>query len=323
MANLGEHSAIARQPIRLGTRASPLALAQAKLVIAALREAWNLPVSAFEIAAMTTSGDRIQNRRLADVGGKALWTRELDTALTEKNVDITVHSMKDVETWRPAHFALGAILPRADVHDRLVVRGDWKAQYVTELPRNARVGTSSPRRAAQLLAARGDLVIVLLRGNVATRLSRITDGTLDATLLAAAGLERLGMAKTGTPQSLEHFLPAASQGAVGVEFRARDERIAELLAGVNDPLTYRAVMMERQFLAAIGGDCQSAIAAYAHLEKDDVLTLEARLYAEDGSTVIVGKIADVRANRDSNAIAEMATDMLRRSPPSIRALFAP
>src|SRR5829696_9785727 len=176
------------QPIlRLGTRGSPLALVQARLVATALRDAHGWGPELIEIEPIATSGDQARDRPLAELGGKALWTRELDLALLEGRIDLAVHSMKDVETIRPAELAIAAMLPRADVRDRLV-----GAASLAALPQGARVGTSSPRRAAQLLARRPDLVIVPIRGNVESRLRKIDLGEVEATLLAAAGLERLG-----------------------------------------------------------------------------------------------------------------------------------
>lgn len=193
-----------KPPIRIGTRGSPLALAQARMVAEALRDTHDWGPELIEIVPMTTTGDVIQDRPLAEVGGKGLWTKELDRALAEGRTDISVHSMKDVETIRPAKLVIGAMLPRADVRDRLV-----GADSIEALPHWARLGTSSPRRAAQMLARRPDLNIVPIRGNVATRLRKLEMGEADATLLAAAGLDRLGHPEIGTV--LDEILPAPAQ----------------------------------------------------------------------------------------------------------------
>ena len=172
--------------------------------MAAMKVAHNLSDDAVKLVPMLATGDKIQDRPLADIGGKALWTKELERALIDDQIDIAVHSMKDVETWRPDIFVISAMLPRADVHDRLI-----GAASLDDLKQGARVGTSSPRRAAQVQRARPDLQIVPLRGNVATRLAHIDAGEADATLLAAAGLDRLDMTEVGTELSLDAFLPAA------------------------------------------------------------------------------------------------------------------
>src|SRR3569623_1311755 len=202
--------------LRTGTRGSPLALAQARMVATALRDAHGWGPERIEIVPITTTGDMIRDRPLAEVGGKALWTKELDRALAEGLTDVSVHSMKDVETVRPPELVVAAMLPRADVRDRLI-----GADSLEALPEGARVGTSSPRRTAQLLARRPDITIIPFRGNVETRLRRIQLGEADATLLASAGLERLGHAEGVV---LDDFLPAPAQGAIGVEVRADDRR---------------------------------------------------------------------------------------------------
>lgn len=303
------------QPLRLGTRASPLAMAQAQLVSAALRAAH--PGLTIELVPMTATGDRILDRALAEVGGKALWTRELDAALGELAIDFAVHSLKDVETLRPAAFHLAAMLPRADARDRLVVRSDWAINRIIDLPMGARVGTSSPRRAAQLKSLRPDLVTPLLRGNVQTRLGRVADGSVDATLLAAAGLDRLGMHEIGSAIAIEELLPAAAQGAIGIECRTDDARVGGLLAAVDHAPTRAAVSAERAFLAALGGDCRSPVAAHACVGADGTLRLRAILYSEDGSE----RIEDVVPVVNGEQPAQLAKTLLDAAAPSIRALF--
>ncbi|NCA01763.1 MAG: hydroxymethylbilane synthase, partial [Sphingomonadaceae bacterium] len=216
------------RPLKLGTRASPLALAQAYLVRAALLAAHGWDETRVEVVPMTASGDRILDRPLAEVGGKALWTKELDRALMDGSVDFAVHSMKDVETLRPADLSIVAMLPRADVRDRLI-----GAPSIADLPQGARIGTSSPRRAAQLRRLRPDLQIVLFRGNVATRLAKLDAGEADATLLAAAGLDRLGLGDIGSAIDETEMLPAPAQGAIGIECLSDNAPVHALLAAVN------------------------------------------------------------------------------------------
>lgn len=298
-------------PLRIGTRASPLAMAQTRLVAEALRTAHGWGPERIEIVPITTSGDRIKDRPLAEVGGKALWTKELDRALSAGLTDISVHSMKDVETLRPPEIAIIAMLPRADVRDRLI-----GADSIAALPQAARIGTSSPRRAAQLLRLRPDLRIVPFRGNVATRLSRLGKGEADATLLAAAGLDRLGHPEIGTP--LDDLLPAPAQGAVGIEARADDRRLGSLILAVDHPPTHRCILAERALLEALGGDCHSPVAALATPE-GDAIHLCAQILSEDGS---LSEEDELRFPvTDGIAPADLAHRLLDRAPPALRTLF--
>jgi hydroxymethylbilane synthase len=305
-------------PLRIGTRASPLAMAQAHMAAAALIASHGIDMSALEIVPMTATGDRIQDRALAEVGGKALWTRELDAALDVGAIDIAVHSLKDVETLRDPRFALGAMLERADPRDRLVVREGIAADTIADLPQGARLGTSSPRRAAQVKRIRPDLETVLLRGNVATRLAKIAGGDADATLLAAAGLDRLGMHDVGVVQEATLLLPAASQGAIGIECRADDAATLALLAAIDHAATHRAVAAERAFLAALGGDCRSPVAAHAYWRDDGTLRLDAEIFSDDGADHAAGHILIA----DSTAAAALAHRLLGEAPESVRSLFA-
>lgn len=305
-------------PLRIGTRASPLAMAQAHMTAAALIATHGIDLAALEIVPMTATGDKIQDRALAEVGGKALWTRELDGALDAGAIDIAVHSLKDVETLRDARFFLGAMLERADPRDRLVVRDGIEARAIADLPRGARLGTSSPRRAAQVKRIRPDLETLLLRGNVATRLAKLAGGDADATLLAAAGLDRLGMHDVGTVQPVEMLLPAASQGAIGIECRADDDGVRALLAAIDHAPTHRAVAAERAFLAALGGDCRSPVAAHAHWRDDGTLRLDAEIFSDDGAEHAAGHVL-VAA---TGAAGELAHRLLGEAPESVRRLFA-
>lgn len=301
-------------PLRLGTRGSPLALTQADMVSAALRAVHGWSEEAIRIVPIRTTGDRIQDRALAEVGGKALWTKELDRALFDGDVDFAVHSMKDVETIRPEGIVIAAMLPRADVRDRLI-----GAETVAALPKGARIGTSSPRRAAQLRRLRPDLSVVLFRGNVDTRLAKLKQGEADATLLAAAGLDRLGRAGVGHAIPIETMLPAPAQGAVGIEALAANDEIVRLLAAIDHAPTHRCVAAERAFLAALGADCRSPVAALA-VEEGDSIRLRAEILSEAGDTQVGGEA--VFAADDLAGPGALGRDLLDRAGPALRGLFA-
>lgn len=264
-----------------------------------------------EIVTVVTEGDRVLDRPLAEIGGKALWTKTLDAKLLAGEIDFSVHSMKDVETIRPDAISLAAILQRADPRDRLI-----GAESIAALPRGARVGTSSPRRAAQVQRLRPDVEIVGFRGNVATRLGKLERGEADATLLAAAGLDRLGSPEIGIALDPEQMLPAASQGAVGIEARTDDTEMRALLDAINHVPTRTAVEAERALLAALTADCHSPVGAHAHWD-GGVLTLTAELLSGDGrdhvrDTIIVGS---------TDAPARLARTLLDRATSELRALF--
>jgi hydroxymethylbilane synthase len=303
----------AARPLRIGTRRSPLALAQAEMTKAALKLAHNLPDDAVQLVPMLATGDKIQDRPLADIGGKALWTKELERALIDDQIDIAVHSMKDVETWRSDIFVISAMLPRADVHDRLI-----GAPSLRELKQGARVGTSSPRRAAQLQRARPDVQIVPLRGNVATRLAHIDAGEADATLLAAAGLDRLGMADMGVELSLDAFLPAASQGAVGIDRLASRADLIPLLEAINDAETFIAVHAERAFLAAVGGNCHSPVAALARVEGEQI-RLRAEIFTANGGELQSGECLYAIGG---DGPTQLAQELLGKASADLRSIFA-
>ena len=304
-----------RFPLRLGTRASPLAMAQAHMVKAALLAKHGWDDSAVELVPMTASGDKIQDRALADVGGKALWTKELDAALGMGETDFSVHSMKDVETIRPTAFVLAAMLKRADVRDRLL-----GADSIDALPEGAVVGTSSPRRTAQLLGLRPDLQIILFRGNVQTRLNKLAAGDAAATLLAAAGLDRLEMEDIGVAIDTDVMLPAPSQAAIGIECRADDAVVRGLLSKINHQPTCAAVEAERALLAELGADCRSPVAALATAEPGGALTLRAQLLSLDGKEMVAGEML---LGSHAEATPELlARNLLERAPPAVRKLFA-
>jgi hydroxymethylbilane synthase len=301
------------RPLRLGTRRSPLALAQAEEARKRLIAAHSLDLSDVVLVPVTASGDKVQDRPLAEIGGKALWTKELDEWLLAAEIDFAVHSAKDVETIRPEALAIAAILPREDVRDVLV-----GAQSIAALPQGARVGTSAPRRAAQLLSQRPDCRVVPFRGNVATRLAKLTAGEADATLLAAAGLNRLGQGSTGHALTAQDWLPAPGQGAIAVECRSVDMQTAALLAAINHPPSQHAVLAERALLAALGGTCHSAIAVLTTMEAN-LLTLRAVLFSPDGTErcEATGRFA----LGDAEAPARLAADLLARSSAAITMHF--
>ena len=283
------------------------------MVASALEAAHGWPAGYVEIRPVKTSGDRIQDRPLAEVGGKALWTKELDLALLEGETDLSVHSMKDVESERPAALSIAALLPRADVRDRLL-----GAVSIDALEQGAVVGTSSPRRAAQLLRLRPDLQIVPIRGNVATRLNKLASGEVAATLLAAAGLDRLGISE-GVPIETDQMLPAPAQAAIGAECRSDDDAMRSLLEAISDAPTCAAVAAERALARAIGGSCHSPIGALALPGSEGRLHLRAEILSTDGADWVQGD-ADFTIGDD--APAELARDLLSRAPPSVRSLFA-
>jgi hydroxymethylbilane synthase len=301
------------QGLKLGTRGSPLALAQARKVASALEAAQRWPEGYVEIVIFATTGDKVQDRPLSEIGGKALWTKELDRALIDGEVDFCVHSMKDVESVRPKDIHIAAVRPRGDVRDRIV-----GAESIDKLKRGAVVGTSSTRRAAQLLRLRPDLQIVPLRGNVETRLKKVETGEIDATLLAAAGLKRLEI-KAGTAVPTEVLLPAPGQAVIGIECRTNDTRTQSVLTTVNNQITYDCVMAERAFTRALGATCASPVAAFCVLEDGD-LRMRAQIFSEDGRDMVEERA--VFDCEDTDVPARLAREMLEMAPASIRRLFA-
>jgi hydroxymethylbilane synthase len=270
-----------RSLLRIATRKSKLALWQAEHVAALLRAAHaDLDV---ELVPISTKGDRIQDRSLAAIGGKGLFIKELETAMQENRADIAVHSMKDVPADVPAGLLIGAVLERADARDALVAGRHTRLE---DLPESARVGTSSLRRQAQLLAARPDLRIEALRGNVDTRLRRLDDGELDAIVLACAGLVRLGWESRITARLDPRIsLPAVGQGVIGIECRDEDAATRERLAVLEHAATRIAIDAERAFSARLGGSCQSPIAAHARVDGARV-TLDGLVAEPDGSRLM-------------------------------------
>ncbi len=265
--------------IRIGTRGSPLALAQAHEVRARLMAAHGLEEGAFEIRIYKTTGDTIQDRPLAEVGGKGLFTKEIEEALNAREIDLAVHSLKDMQTVLPDGLGIGAVLPREDVRDAFI---SLKHASLAALPKGAVVGTSSLRRQAQVKRIRPDLEVVGFRGNVQTRLRKLADGVADATLLACAGLNRLGMAdRVTSPIATDEILPAVAQGAIAIEIRSDDAETARLVAPLNHEPTALCVTAERAFLTRLEGSCRTPIAGLATLEAG-TLSFRGMVFSVDG-----------------------------------------
>lgn len=272
--------------IRIGTRTSELARRQARMVQAALSERG----LESELVTYKTVGDKRLDESLSSIGAKGLFTKELETGLLKRKIDIAVHSLKDLPTESPDGLLVAAVLEREDPRDALVVNGRILAESLDDLPPGSRVGTSSLRRRAQLLSARPDLEVAELRGNVPTRLKKVDEGRVHAAILAAAGLHRLGAhqhikAYLDAPA----WLPAAGQGAIAVQTRADDDTIRQLAEAMNDAPTMRAVRAERAFLAALEGGCQVPIGALA-MQADDKAMLHGMIADIDGRRVVRGSI---------------------------------
>lgn len=265
--------------LRIGTRGSPLALAQAHEVRARLSAAHGLSEDTIEIRVYKTTGDAIQDRPLAEVGGKGLFTKEIEEALIAREIDLAVHSMKDMQTELPGGLVIGASLPREDVRDAFI---SLKYSSLADLPEGAVVGTSSLRRQAQIKRIRPDLKVVGFRGNVQTRLRKLSEGVADATLLACAGLNRLGMADRITaPIEIDQILPAVAQGAIAIEIREDDAETAKLIAALNDAKTAYCVAAERAFLTRLEGSCRTPIAGLAQLN-GETLSFRGMVFSVDG-----------------------------------------
>lgn len=272
------------RPLRIGTRGSPLALAQARETRSRLMAAHGLPEEAFEIVPIKTTGDRVLDRPLSELGGKGLFTREIEIALIEGAIDIAVHSMKDMPTLQPEGLGVTCLLPREDVRDAFV---SLTGGTLAGLPEGAVVGTSSLRRQAQLRLRRPDLRIVEFRGNVQTRLAKLEAGVAQATLLAMAGLRRLGRDEIATqPVAEEDLLPAIAQGCIGVEQRRGDDPVSALLEAIHHVPTGVRLAAERAFLLGLDGSCQTPIAGLAELDGDSV-RLRGEILRPDGSERLV------------------------------------
>jgi hydroxymethylbilane synthase len=270
-------------PLRIGTRGSPLALAQAYETRKRLTNALNISEDSFEIVVISTSGDRILDRPLKEVGGKGLFTKEIEQDMLDGKIDIAVHSMKDMPVEQPDGLTLGCYLPREDVRDAFV---SSRYKNVNELPSGSKVGTSSLRRKAQLKFSRPDLEVVEFRGNVQTRLKKLKDGVATCTFLAMAGLNRLGLEEVAqSTMNPNEMLPAIAQGAIGIEWREEDEQISDILKKIHHEETGQRLNTERAFLAELDGSCQTPIAGLAIIEGSS-LKFTGQVLRTDGSESI-------------------------------------
>lgn len=303
------------EPLKIGTRGSPLALAQAYETRRRLGEAFGLKEEAFEIVVIKTTGDDRTlidaDKPLKEIGGKGLFTKEIEEDLLSGKIDIAVHSMKDMPVAQPDGLVLDCYLPREDVRDAFV---SLKYSSLSDLPEGAEVGSSSLRRRAQLLHRFPHLKVVEFRGNVQTRMKKLGDGVAEATFLAKAGLNRLGMEDVpATPVEIDDMLPAVAQGAIGIERREDDDCVAEMLAAIHDGPTGHRLAAERAFLAALDGSCETPIAGLATLEGDQ-LRLRGEVLRPDGSEVI----SDERVcpiDQGAETGTAMAKDMLAKAGP--------
>ena len=294
--------------IRIGTRGSPLALAQAQEVRARLMAASGRPEGAYAIVVIRTSGDRIQDRPLAEAGGKGLFTKEIEEALIAREVDLAVHSMKDMQTVLPEGLIVGATLPREDVRDAFI---SLKYASLGELPSGAIVGTSSLRRHAQVKHLRPDIRIVPFRGNVQTRLKKLEDGAADATFLACAGLKRLGLAdRITSPVPVESMLPAVAQGTIAIEIRSDDAATARIIAPLDHEPTRIAATAERAFLARLQGSCRTPIAGLGVVNGAE-LTFRGMVFSPDGQRFLAAQSTGP-AQRAAALGDEAAVDILGR-----------
>jgi hydroxymethylbilane synthase len=297
--------------LRIGTRGSPLALLQAEEVRTRLVEAHACAPSDIEICPIRTSGDKIQDRPLAEAGGKGLFTKEIEDALLAGRIDIAVHSAKDVPTWLPDGLLLIATLTREDVRDVFI---SPHAQTIAALAPGAVVGTASLRRQAMVMKLRPDLKVVSFRGNVQTRLRKLEEGEVHATLLALAGLNRLGCADVATEVlSVDDFLPAVGQGALTIEAGAGNTRIHDLLACINDPDADTALTAERAFLAALDGSCRTPIAGHARVDGDHV-RFRGMILRPDGSESHENERAGSRVDAAAMG-ADAGAELKGRAPP--------
>lgn len=297
-------------PLKIGTRGSPLALAQAHEVRQRLALAHDLPEAAFAVVVIKVTGDLVQDRSLKAIGGKGLFTREIEDALLAGDIDIAVHSMKDMPVLQPDGLILDCHLPREDARDAFV---SLASVSLMDLPEGAVVGSSSLRRRAQVLLRRPDLRVVEFRGNVQTRMRKLNDGVAAATFLAMAGLNRLGMQVGQVAVAPEAMLPAVAQGVIGVERRVADARAAMMLAAIHDHDTGLCVTAERAFLTRLDGSCETPIAGLALLQ-DGALWLRGEILRPDGSASVTGELRG--PVQEGAALGEaLADDLLGRAGP--------
>ena len=308
-------------PLRVGTRASPLALVQTRAFLHMLTRFCPVlrGMEAFQEHAISTTGDKVQDRRLAEIGGKGLFAKEIHEALLDGRVDLAVHSLKDLDTVLPPGIVLACVLAREDARDALILGQDCPepdpADPYASLRPGALIGTSSVRRQSQLLHARPDLRVTLLRGNVMSRLNKIRAGTCDASLLALAGMRRLGLAaEASVVLDPELMVPSAGQGIVGVTVRAGDAELRQLLAAIEDPEARAVAAAERGMLAVLDGSCRTPIGGHARVSDDGRLTLTGLVAREDGSFLLKRSLSGLAA--DALAIGEALGASLRADSPA-------
>lgn len=303
--------------LRIGTRGSMLALAQARLTQRLLAEAHGVALERIEIRVITTSGDKLTDRPLSEAGGKGLFSREIEAALAAGEVDLGVHSSKDLASSLPDGMVLAAFLEREDVRDAFV---SLKYPGVTELPQGAKLGSSSIRRAAQMLRVRPDLQVVQFRGNVDTRLSKLEAGVADATLLAVAGLNRLGKHDKITAYlDPMDFLPAPAQGAIGIEIREADARTADLVGVLNHAPTATAIAAERALLATLDGSCRTPIGAFTELNGVSC-RLTAEILSPDGREFYRGSVDGAAADA-AKLGTQLGATLLEQAGPEFQRQF--
>lgn len=291
------------QTLKIGTRGSPLALAQAHETRARLMQAHGLPEQAFEVVPISTSGDRIQDRPLSEAGGKGLFTKEIEEALLDGRIDIAVHSSKDMPTVLPDGLELATFLPRKDARDAFIGK---RVKRIADLPHGAVVGSSSLRRQALLRRMRPDFEVVMFRGNVQTRLRKLEEGVAEGTILAYAGLKRLGLEHVVTDlMALEDFPPAPGQGAIGIETRIGDRAVEKMLAAIHHVPTGQALTCERAFLAALDGSCRTPIAGHATIAGEK-LSFDGLIISPDGT-----ESHEVRREGEAADAAEIGVDAAR------------
>ncbi|MEM5541284.1 hydroxymethylbilane synthase [Sulfitobacter sp. AS92] len=299
------------QPLNIGTRGSLLALAQANEVRDRLAAAFDLPFEAFTIVVIKTTGDKIIDRPLKEIGGKGLFTREIEAALLDGSIDIAVHSMKDMPTLQPGGLLIDTYLPREDMRDAFI---SPHLKSIADLPEGAVVGTSSLRRRAQVKLRRPDLEVVEFRGNLQTRLKKLDDGVAEATFLAMAGLNRLKMDEVPKAAvDTDDMLPAIAQGAIGIERRLDDPRAADMLAAIHDRATGEQLAAERAFLATLDGSCETPIAGLAELNGTN-MRLRGQVLRPDGSDAI-GDDVTCTISDGAEAGRDMARKLLAEAGP--------
>ena len=269
------------RPLKIGTRGSPLALAQANETKNKLMDIHSLGEDAFEICVISTQGDRVQNRALSEIGGKGLFTKDIEDNLLSERIDVAVHSMKDMPTELPRNLEISVFLEREDPRDSFISE---KYKKIEDLPQGSVVGTSSLRRKAQLLALRSDLKVIEFRGNVQTRLKKLKEKVADATFLACAGLNRLSMYELGCPLPIEKMLPAVAQGVIGLESKKGNTQVLDFIQPLNHDLTRIQMLVERSFLAVLDGSCRTPIGGHALIRGSEIL-FHGEILKSDGSLV--------------------------------------